>query len=48
MAWHKKDTSWEEDKWELYHTDVDFNQTDDLATRDLDKLKELIAPGLVL
>ena len=31
VAWHKKDTPWEDDKWELYHTDVDFTQYDDLA-----------------
>ena len=43
VAWHKKDTPWEEDKWELYHTDVDFTQIDDLAATNPEKLKELIA-----
>jgi arylsulfatase len=43
VAWHKKDTSWEEDRWELYHTDADFSQTEDLASRNPEKLKELIA-----
>ena len=26
VAWHKKDTSWEDDDWELYHTDQDLTQ----------------------
>lgn len=43
VAWHKKDTSFADDKWELYHTDVDFTQNDDLATKYPKKLKELIA-----
>jgi arylsulfatase A-like enzyme len=43
VAWHKKDTSWDDDKWELYHTDVDFSQNDDLAARNPEKLKEMIA-----
>ena len=40
---HKKETPWEEDKWELYHTDVDFTEVDDLAARHPEKLNELIA-----
>lgn len=43
VAWHKKDTPWEADKWELYHTDVDFTQHDDLAAKHPEKLKALIA-----
>lgn len=43
VAWHKKDTPWEEDKWELYHTDVDFTEANDLAAKNPVKLKELIA-----
>jgi arylsulfatase A-like enzyme len=43
VAWHKKDTLWESDKWELYHTDADFTQHDDLAAQNPEKLKELIA-----
>ena len=43
VAWHKKDTSWDEDRWELYHTDVDFAQSDDLAAKHPEKLKALIA-----
>jgi arylsulfatase len=43
VAWHKKDTAWEDDQWELYNTDVDFSQADDLAAQNPEKLKELIA-----
>lgn len=43
VAWHKKDTPWEQDKWELYHTDVDFTQSDDLAAKNPKKLQQLIA-----
>ena len=43
VTWHKKDTSWDEDKWELYNTDKDFTQANDLATQQPEKLKELIA-----
>jgi arylsulfatase A-like enzyme len=41
VTWHKKDTPWEEDKWELYHTDADFTQANDLASSNPEKLKEL-------
>jgi len=43
VTWHKKDTSWDDDKWELYHTDEDFTQVNDLATTQPEKLKELQA-----
>jgi arylsulfatase len=43
VAWHKKGAPWEEDRWELYHTDVDFAQNDDLAAQNPAKLAELIA-----
>lgn len=43
VAWHRKDTPWEEDKWELYHTDVDFTEAHDLAEKNPEKLRELIA-----
>jgi arylsulfatase len=43
VTWHKKDMPWEEDKWELYHTDVDFTEANDLAAHNQEKLKELIA-----
>lgn len=43
VAWHKKDMPWEEDNWELYHTDEDFTESTDLAAKNPAKLKELIA-----
>lgn len=43
VAWHRKDTPFESDKWELYHTDVDFNETNDLAEKHPEKLAELKA-----
>lgn len=43
VTWHKKDTPWEDDRWELYNTDVDFTQSNDLATKNPDKLKQLVA-----
>ncbi|MFY7877793.1 MAG: hypothetical protein ACOVQM_20220, partial [Pirellula sp.] len=43
VTWHKKDTPWEDDRWELYNTDVDFTQSNDLATTNPDKLKQLVA-----
>jgi arylsulfatase A-like enzyme len=42
VTWHKKDTPWEEDKWELYHTAEDFSQARDLAAAKPVKLKELL------
>lgn len=43
VTWHKKDTSWEDDRWELYHTDADFSEAHDLAAERPDKLRELQA-----
>jgi arylsulfatase A-like enzyme len=43
VVWHKQGTPYEEDKWELYHTDVDFSQAHDLADKMPAKLKELQA-----
>jgi arylsulfatase len=43
VTWHKKDTSWDDDKWELYNTDTDFSQANDLASKNPEKLKELQA-----
>ena len=40
VVWHEKDKSFDEDKWELYHTDVDFSQAHDLAAEMPDKLKD--------
>jgi arylsulfatase A-like enzyme len=41
VTWHKKDTVWAEDKWELYHTDVDFSEAHDLAAEMPDKLHQM-------
>jgi arylsulfatase len=43
VTWHKKDTPWEDDRWELYHTDVDFSEAHNLAAERPDKLRELQA-----
>jgi arylsulfatase A-like enzyme len=43
VAWHKKDDSWNDDQWELYNTDKDFSQANDLAAKSPAKLKELQA-----
>lgn len=43
VAWHKPGTSWADDRWELYHTDIDFSQSKDLAGEQPGKLRELIA-----
>ena len=43
VTWHKKDTPWSEDKWELYHTDADFSEAHDLADEQPGKLKEMVA-----
>ena len=42
VAIHKADTSFEEDEWELYHVDKDFSESDNLADKYPDKLKELV------
>lgn len=41
VAFHKKDTDWEKDTWELYHNDKDFTQSTDLAAKNPEKLKEM-------
>jgi arylsulfatase len=41
VTWHKKGADWADDKWELYHTAVDFTQANDLAAEMPEKLKEL-------
>jgi arylsulfatase len=43
VTWHKKDTPWEADRWELYNTEVDFPQANDLAARHPEKLQALIS-----
>lgn len=41
VTWHKKGTSFSEEKWELYHTAVDPTESKDLAAEEPEKLKEL-------
>ena len=43
VTWHEKGAAWEADKWELYNTDEDFSQANDLAAKRPEKLKELQA-----
>ncbi len=44
VTWHPMRTGdWSNDRWELYHTDVDFNETHDLAQQNPEKLRELLA-----
>ena len=40
---HKKGDSWDDDRWELYHTDVDFTEVNDLSRQNPEKLEELIS-----
>jgi arylsulfatase len=42
VAWHKPYTSFDEDKWELYHLDTDWSETRDLAPQEPKKLAEMI------
>lgn len=42
VANHVESPSFEEDKWELYHTDEDFSESNDLAAEYPEKVKELI------
>lgn len=42
VARHPKGTSFEDDRWELYHLDEDFAELRDLAERYPEKLRELI------
>ncbi len=39
---HDGDGDFDDDVWELYHTDVDFAEIDDLAARDPNRLKALV------
>jgi arylsulfatase len=43
VTWHKAGTPWEDDNWELYHTDVDFSQFNNLAQQEPEKLRSLQA-----
>jgi arylsulfatase len=43
VAFHPPGTPFEDDRWELYHLDRDFSEVDDLAKREPDRLKAMIA-----
>ena len=42
VAFHPLGSEFEKDKWELFHLDRDFSETDDLAEKEPTKLKALI------
>ena len=42
VAWHKPRTSFDEDRWELYHLDADWSESRDLAEQEPRKLAEMI------
>ncbi|MDR3531641.1 MAG: arylsulfatase [Rhodopila sp.] len=42
VAFHPPGTPYESDKWELFHLDADFSETDDLADREPEKLAALV------
>ena len=42
VSYHPPGTPFENDKWELFHLDQDFSETDDLAAREPERLAELI------
>ncbi len=42
VAWHERGTDFERDTWELYNVDEDFSESNDLAARHPEKLRELI------
>ncbi len=42
VAYHERGTDFEKDKWELYNVDEDFAENNDLATKNPEKLREMI------
>jgi arylsulfatase len=42
VAYHPSGTPFEEDRWELYHLDRDFSETEDLATAEPARLEAMI------
>jgi arylsulfatase len=42
VAYHPPGTPFENDKWELFHLEKDFSETDDLAAREPERLAELM------
>ena len=43
VAFHPPGTPFDDDKWELFHLDKDFSETDDLAAREPERLEALKA-----
>ncbi|MBI3516636.1 MAG: arylsulfatase, partial [Proteobacteria bacterium] len=42
VAYHPTGTPFDTDRWEFYHLDADFNETNDLAAAEPDRLQEMI------
>ena len=42
VAFHPPGTPFEADRWELFHLDRDFSETEDLAAREPERLKALV------
>lgn len=42
VAFHERGKSFDDDVWELYHIDRDFSECHDLASKDPDKLREMV------
>src|SRR5579871_3053894 len=42
VSFHPSGTPFENDKWELFHLDQDFSEVDDLATKEPQRLDEMI------
>ena len=42
VAFHPLGSAFDEDKWELFHLDQDFSETDDLAAKEPERLKAMI------
>ena len=42
VAFHPPGTAFEKDRWELFHLDRDFNEVDDLAEKEPERLKAMI------
>ncbi|MDH4479594.1 MAG: arylsulfatase [Rhodoferax sp.] len=42
VTFHTPNTDWRQDVWELYHQDIDYTQSNNLATKYPEKLQELL------
>lgn len=42
VAFHRRGTPFEDDRWELYNVDIDFSESNDLAESEPEKLAELV------